>query len=496
MGDISEDATILALSPLDNLMVPCWVKLLFYFPLPVDASVSETYELLRKGLSMAVADMPICGGTVHFRPQDRPGWKPNQLEVRIPKAVGKNGIFPLDLKDLRDQLSYEDLRKAGFDPEHIDTELLMTRSCNTNLAAGIEAVAAQANYVKGGCLLGLAVWHNVADAHGTYIFARTWASHCRKLQTEPGYEAAWKANAANLAGTGAGNGRDDRTVLAEMWEQAGKPGAATDRQWSILGLFPPSVPNAPRLNDVLAALMSGAHGEMKKVRSAVFSVAESSLEQLRRDAAVSARTNITSLEALHALLWRCTMKARYPLPADNNKEEPSIYQIALDGRSRLGGDPFFETYLGDAFFFATSTLPLTTVLGPSSAEALGALAETLHATLDGISRADLLAAFGAAHDLDGYANLAYSLAGVAGASMIVVPQDYISLPTLDFGPAIGTPDCERPPGDEWNCLFRRTVILPAASGKGLEVLVSLYEEEMQKLKADGEFVRYAKVSSG
>ncbi|KAK3301908.1 uncharacterized protein B0T15DRAFT_563624 [Chaetomium strumarium] len=471
MDDISEDATILALSPLDNLMVPCWVKLLFYFPLPVDASVSETYELLRKGLSMAVTDMPICGGTVHFRPQDRPGWKPNQLEVRIPKAVGKNGMFPLDLKDLRDQLSYEDLRKAGFDPEHIDTELLMTRSCNTNLAAGIEAVAAQANFVKGGCLLGLAVWHNVADAHGTYIFARAWASHCRKLQTEPGYEAAWKAN---FAGTGAGNGRDDRTVLAEMWEQGGKPGAATDRQWSILGLFPPSVPDAPRLNDVLAALMSGAYGEMKKVRSAVFSVPESSLEQLRRDAAVSAKTTITSLEALHALLWRCTMKARYPLPADNNKEEPSIYQIALDGR----------------------TLPLTTVLGPSGVEALGALAETLHATLDGISRADLLAAFGAAHDLDGYANLAYSLAGVAGASMIVVPQDYISLPTLDFGPAIGTPVCERPPGDEWNGLFRRTVILPAASGKGLEVLVSLYEEEMQNLKADGEFVRYAKVSSG
>lgn len=489
MGSISEDTTILALSPLDNLMVPCWVKLLFYFPLPVNADVSETYELLRKGLSMAVADMPVCGGTVHFRPQHSPGWKPNQLEVRIPKNVGKDGAFPLDLKDLRDQISYEELRKAGFDLEQVDTKLLMTRSCNTNLAAGIEAVAAQANFVKGGCLLGLAMWHNVVDAHGTYTFARTWASHCRKLQTEPGYEAAWKK--ANVAGN---SSHDNRTVLTDMWEEAGKQSAATDRQWSILGLFPPSVPNAPRLNDVLAAFMSGAYGPMKKVRSAVFSVPESSLEQLRRDAAVSAKTNITPLEALHALLWRCTMKARYPTPADN-KEEPSIYQIALDGRSRLGGDPL-ETYLGDAFFFATTTLPLSTVLSPSSPEALGTLAETLHATLDGISRADLLAAFGAAYNLDGYANLAYSLAGVAGASMIVVPQDYISLPALDFGPAIGTPDCERPPGDEWNDFFRRTVILPAASGKGLEVLVSLYDEEMQRLKADEEFVRYAKVSSG
>ncbi|KAK4236808.1 hypothetical protein C8A03DRAFT_35283 [Achaetomium macrosporum] len=168
---------------------------------------------------------------------------------------------------------------------------------------------------------------------------------------------------------------------------------------------------------------------------------------------------------------------------NGQSEETSIYHIALDRRSRLGGDPL-ETYLGDAFLFATIALPLATVLGPSSSEAPGTLAETQHAALDGISRADLLAALGAAHNLEGYGHPAYSL---AGASMIVVPQDYISLPALDFGPAIGTPDCERPPADEWNDFFRRTVILPAAAGTGLKVLVALGEEEMRRLKADEEF---------
>lgn len=432
---------------------------------------------------MAVTEMPICGGIVQFQPQSRPGWKANQLEVRIPKDICSNGDFPLDFMDLTSQLAYVDIQAAGFPVEEIDTKLLMTKSFNIDLAAGIEATAAQANFVKGGCLLGLAMWHNVVDAHGAYNFARLWASHCKKLQTEPGWESQWKSRLTME--TVAAN--KNRQLLTELWrKEGGGKKSLSDRQWRILGIHSPAATDAPRLDQVLAGA-AGGNKEMKKVRTCIFSVSNMSLEQLRRDA-MAGDTKVTTDDTLHALLWRSIMRARYPSPTD----EASDYQIALDGRQKLGRDPL-EAYLGDAFFFATATLPLTTVTAPTTS--VGQLAETLRTMLDSISRTDLLAAFGAAHDLPSYANLPYSLAGIIGPSMIVVSHQYISLPKLNFGPALNSPDCERSPGDEWNEFFRRTIIMPTASGAGLEILIELFDDEMNRLHADNEFTRYAKFAS-
>ncbi|OTB04036.1 hypothetical protein M426DRAFT_321122 [Hypoxylon sp. CI-4A] len=468
---------VVALSPLDNLMVPCWVKFLYYFSTPENANVQETYEILRKALNLAVAEMPVCGGVVTLRPQERLGWKPNQLEVRIPKDVGRDGKFPLDFKDLTDKLSYGDIKASGFDADQIDTRLLLSKSFNIDLAGGIEATAAQANFVKGGVLLGLAMWHNVVDAHGTYNFAKLWASYAKKLQTEASFESQLSEDvvAAN----------NDREVLTKLWRKEGSTEATTDRQWRILGIYPPHAKDAPKLNEILATAMA-SNKEMKKVQTGIFTITEEALEQLTRDV-TAGDGKLTSDDALHALLWRCIMKARYPIVTD----EPSDYQIALDGREKLGEE--FDSYLGDTFFFATTTLPLAEVLAPTTT--LTKLARTVREQLDSLSRDDLLAAFGSAHNLPGYANLPYSLAGIVGASMIVVTHQYINLPTLDFGPALGSPACERPPGDEWNELFRRTIIMPTASGKGVEVLAALFDDEMDRLKADEEFGKYAKVSA-
>ncbi|KAF3760413.1 hypothetical protein M406DRAFT_76070 [Cryphonectria parasitica EP155] len=495
---------VVALSPLDNIMVPCWVKLLFYFSTPPEASVDETYQLLSKGFSLAIAEMPICGGTVHLRPQDRPGWKPNQLEVRIPKDAGKNGSPTLDFKDLTvaegaSELSYDRLRAAGFPADKIDTKLLMSKSFNLDLASGIEATAAQANFVKGGCLLGLAMWHNVVDAYGVYTFARRWASHCRRLQSEPGSESASLSYIPDS--TVATN--NDREVLERLWREDGgsEASTATDRRWSILGIHPPSAVDAPRLNDVLASLMGNPELLKHKTRTQIFTISAEALENLSKVVAdeLPGQEPVTTDDALHALLWRCIMRARYP-HAVSPGDEPSqsVYQIAVDGREILGGpQQQLRSYLGDTFFFNTSSLPLSEVtdLPSSSSAPLGKLARTLRETHNSLSRADLLAAFSAAHNLSSYENLPYSLAGVSGPSMIVVSHKYIALHDLDFGPALGRPDCERPPGDEWNDLFRRTIILPTASGKGAEILVALHDDEMKRLEADGEFRSYAKLST-
>jgi trichothecene 3-O-acetyltransferase len=518
---MAEQETVVALSPLDNLMVPCWVKLLFYFSTAPDASVTETQDVLRRGLALAIADMPICGGTAYLQPQDRPGWKPRQLEVRIPGDVGRSCGHLLEFQDLRSRpdLSYEKLRASHFPMEKVDTKLLLAKSFNLDLVAGIDVTAAQANFVEGGCLLGLSMWHNVVDAHGAFTFARSWAAHCRKLQAN--HESAPSSH--NLGGH-AEDGTNvmpicnDREVLERLWCQDGaaESGTATDRRWAIVGVHPPSATDAPRLNDVLAAVMSNPQAFSRKTRTCIFTIPPVALEQLAGHVGLDDRgkdtnTNITeSTDAVHALLWRCIMRARYPTAADHHgsdtnkdRDERTVYQVAIDGRSGLGGENYLDDYLGDAFFFATASLPLAQVTyngngnGGTSSPALRDLAQTIRDTRTSITREDLLGAYGAARSLPSYDNLPYSLAGISGASMIVVSHaGYIDLAALDFGPLLGgAPEYERVPGDEWDSLFRRTILLPTPSGEGIEVLLALYEEEMERLRADEEFGRFAQFLS-
>ena len=485
------EGQVVALSPLDNLMMPCWVKLLFYFKMAPEASIAEIYQVLRRGLSLAVMEMPICGGIVHLRPKHRHGWKPRELEVRIPKDVGRDGAFPLDFADLSDELAFDDIRAARFPAEALGPRRLMKRSYHGDMAVGVDATAAQANFVDGGCIIGLAMWHSVVDARGTYNFARTWASHCRKLQTQPGWESEWLTYlpadviAANC----------DRDVLAEIWRKEAGTGktnsAISDAQWRILGIHPPRAAEALKAEAPPAEPLPDENGNTgaKKSMICVFSLSDAALEQLGRDVG-QGDTSITTEHALHALLWRCTMRARFPTPVDRG--EMSEYQMALDQRQCIGGNGLLS-YLGDTFFFYKATMPLTAVT--ASTTSLTDLARMLRATVDSVSRADLLEAFGAARELPGYADLPYSVTASIGASMIVVTHQYMSLPELDFGPALGSPACERPPGDEWNDLFHRTIIMPTASGSGLEVLSVLFEDQMERLQADAEFGRYAKLAS-
>lgn len=492
---MGEQETVVALSPLDNMMVPCWVKLLFYFSTPPGASITDTQDVLRKGLALAVADMPICGGTAYLAPQDRPGWKPRQLEVRIPGGAGEGSARLLEFQDLRSRpdLAYDKLRASHFPMEAVDTKLLLAKSFNLDLAAGIEVTAAQANFVEGGCLLGLAMWHNVVDAHGAFTFARSWAAHCRDLQAshELGAKAGGGASTIPIS--------NDRNVLERLWSQGGasESGTATDRQWSIVGVHPPSATDAPRLNDVLAAVMSNPQVLSRKTRTCTFAIPPAALEQLAGHVGLGDdRDPAGRTDAVHALLWRCIMRARYPAAGGHDAEDsdPCVYQVAIDGRGGLGGaGQDLADYLGDAFFFATASLPLRQVTAPDAS--LGDLAGAVRRTRESITREDLLGAYGAARSLPSYDNLPYSLAGVSGPSMIVVSHSYIHLGELDFGPLLGAAECERVPGDEWDSLFRRTILLPTKSGEGFEVLLALYDEEMERLGADEEFRRFAQFLS-
>ncbi|RYP69721.1 hypothetical protein DL771_005923 [Monosporascus sp. 5C6A] len=141
-------------------------------------------------------------------------------------------------------------------------------------------------------------------------------------------------------------------------------------------------------------------------------------------------------------------------PTKKPRDEQSEYQIAFSGRHKLaqGG---LDSYLGDVSYFATATLPLANVTAPSTS--IGQLAQMLHKSMDSVSRADLLGGYGAAG---------------AGQPRLRAPAQR---------------RVERP--------FRRIIQLPDAPGSGLEIFVTLFNDEMRRLQEDQESMRYAKLSS-
>lgn len=484
-----EKVTRIPLSPLDNVMAHCYAKFVLCFSLKDGQDFQSVHSILQQGLSRTIAQMPIFGGTVGFRPSCSENWKPGQLEVQYIEKVGEEGNFPLIFNDLSAEMDFDDLKDAGFPEEDLNGRVLLTKAFNLNLAGGLDAIVAQANFVKDGCLLGLGIWHTVSDGYGAYNFARRWAENCKIMQSSSQLRTQVQIIAEST----------NRELLAMVWpieEFKAKSGEETDRLWRFLGLNPmnekgelkiPAKPTSPQTSPPKAAPV---------MRTCIFYVSASSFEELKR--AATPRENdirITANDAVNALCWRCIMSARYPPDrTSTSSDEESQFNMALDGRVYSPKLP--STYLGNVVIFASATLPIPTLTSPTTP--LSFLALTIRQSLNAYTNAEMGGAFAIASSIADYTSLSYTFAGLDGAKMNISSNLNVPLFELDFGSDIfgngGHPESIRIPKDELDGVFRRCLTLPLRPHGGFEILISLFEEEMRRLREDKEFARYAKFS--
>lgn len=105
-------------------------------------------------------------------------------------------------------------------------------------------------------------------------------------------------------------------------------------------------------------------------------------------------------------------------------------------------------------------------------------------------------AFAIASSIADYTSLSYTFAGLEGAKMDISSNLNIPLFELDFGSNIfgngGHPESIRIPKDELGGVFRRCFTLSLRRHGGFEILILLFEEEMEGLREDRVFARYAK----
>lgn len=107
-------------------------------------------------------------------------------------------------------------------------------------------------------------------------------------------------------------------------------------------------------------------------------------------------------------------------------------------------------------------------------------------------------AFATANSIPDYTNLSYTFAGFEGAKMnITSTLNVPPLFQLNFRQAFGNgghAESIRMPKDESDGVFRRCLVLPLREHGGFEIIVSLFEDELERLMADTDFSRYAEFS--
>lgn len=502
MGSTMEADIVIPLSPMDNVMAHCYQKFLVALSLDPSKDINDVHQILEQGLQMTIAQMPIFGGKCYFR--SGAGSRPGQLEVRTPAHVG----YRLPFKDMTKELDFDDIRDAGFPEEDLDGKVFLPGAFNLDLANGLDVITAQANYVDGGCLIGFGVWHTVCDAYGAYNIGENWTANCRKIQSQTSSEADWQRKDYHL----------DRDILTRLWDEAGnKPVKFTDLQspssdgaWRFLGLHPMKNAEAPEkqitarpATDALATdalpVIESTTQKSPVMKTCIFYVSQGSFADLKKAGTpedVAEGINISANDAINALLWKSIMAARLP-PGSGSKseqEQDSHYNVALDARAQFSSEDL-TAYLGNMIFFATITLPLAKVTAPETK--LSELALHLRKTLDTYTTSKVHSAFAIANSIPDYTQLSYTFAGLAGATMNVSSTLNVPLFDLDFGPTFGNggvPESIRIPKDELDSVFRRVLVMPFRKSGGFEVLISLFEDEMERLINNAEFTKYCEFS--
>lgn len=441
-GEVDVTLDILGQQP----FLKIYTQICLCFSMPDNASDSAIINTLTNGLERLTASFPWIAGQVvnEGASEDNTGvFKIKSLE-KIPRLL---------VKDLRNDPSVptmDGLRQAEFPMSMLDEEIICP--CRTLPLPGtfdeFPVFLVQANFITGGLLLSLVAEHGAMDMTGQGQIIRLLSKACRN---EP--FTAEEVKTGNLP-------RHDIIPSLDSYE----PGPELSHQ--IIN-FPPTPPAPPA-----------------KSTWAYFSFQPSSLAALKSLAMQTVPTGyISTDDALTALIWQSVTRARLPRL---NPETNSTFARAVDVRRYI---TIPQTYPGLIQNMTYHTSALASLVH----EPLGVLASQLRvavdpntSTLGYDSRA--LATF-LARSAD---KTIFSFSANLDLSTDLMLSSWarVGCYDLDFGLGLGGPEAvRRPRFDPFESLM---YLMPRTPEGEITAAICLRDEDMQRLRADGEFMRYAR----
>lgn len=376
----------------------------------------------------------------------------------------------LVVKELQDDVTvptWDELQEADFPFRMLDEDVVAPCKTMVEPDADRPVLLVQANFVKGGLLLTFNAQHGSMDMAGQAQVITLFAKACRG-------EAFTKdeVDISNMRRTDRIPIADDKTPDASESPKPKSEGLAQDVEAN-------AKPREPQSSSPSQELMWAYLG---------FSAASlSSLKKLASQSLTADVTFVSTDDVLSAFIWQSISRARHPR-MDSPRSTLTTLTRNVDVRRHFDLPP---TYPGLMTTATSHTCPVDDLVNQKS---LGVVASGLRAALspDSLRHNAVVQATGIARNKDAAAQR--SIAALSNPSFDVRLSSWAKekLYDLDFGPCLGQPEAVRRPKFMNGAREGLVYFLPKGRDGDIVVGVCLREEDMERLRMDGEVIQWSR----
>lgn len=481
---LDKDIMRVPLGPMDHIAPGNIPRSMIYLSLKPDVSSHEAFGRLRTGLRRAALQVPWLTGRVYWQPRETADWRPGQLEIRYEPQKDPSAL--LRMRELDASVSFAKLRDAGFPLDIINEEVLLWGSpFEADFTSGIDVFSAQATFITGGCLLALSIVPAASDGTAMLTVTKLWADHCANALDGRTDSAVFRMPYTF-----------DRSVLDIIWKETTNPLSPNNDQHApihhLVGL---------QSLDAVGTDHRG-HGDISVMRPSIFYMPHAAYTNLRKECVADAgQVDVSGTDLICALIWRSVVRAWVNMTNEQTPKHllPKLATLAVpfDARPKLT-QSLKASFLGNLNFENKLTLPLETLIDGSTT--IPWIARKISDDAAGHGhKAALNNAYRVLQDVPEYgvesAQLRASRMSATSASVGILSPVVLPFNDTCFGEDVfgnqGKPEAFRPLMGACNRGYRTCFVIPRKYHGGIEFVMTLFEHEMEFLRHDGEFGRYA-----
>ncbi len=450
------------LSTLEQISPQSYTRFILCFGLESDFPHNEVTQILRQGLEATVATVPVLNSLV-VSATDSKG--------REIKDIRPHDVAMFTVKDHTGKdLDFGEIRSRGF-PGHIfDGDMLCPTGIFAVPGCPMPVFLAQANFITGGLLLGLSVWHGALDGASITTILRLWAQNCAAVQDPRTLSVDPYILSADAF---------DKSSLSKI--SPAKEKTVKDHPEFLL---------LPEMPTALPPILT------RTLKTQTFYLSPASISALKELASpknsASAQTEyswVSTNTAISALVWRSVIAATY---AHEFPITDSVSQFSspLNARKRMD-PPLAPDLVASAWCFQSSQLPINTLLESSIADvalvvrkgtdnADSEYIESLISMIDGLPNPSLL--------------MPVAFIDILKTCSMLTSWAGFRMYDFDWGNALGG-RCERVRTMASGMFNGMQVVLPELTKEmrgGLEVVIGLEDDAMERLKGDELWMKFAR----
>lgn len=430
-----------------------YARRLLIFRCTSDEQRDAQLTALKRGLKALVQRCPLLAGKLSRLPPDEASTQVDEWRNIVPSEG--LGFVVRDLREIMP--SFSALKKDNFPPAELKYNLLVPIPKDV----GGEGPACKIQYsaIGGGTILCWAMSHSVADGGANNELIRILAEEVK------------------LASEGVDKKNSDREVMeldrrAVIDMKSDMPFKIEDHPGYRAQPPPPTPEEASeRANHPFQSTQPEI--------PLIFNISPSSLERLKKDATPPAPAWISTHDALVALIWRTQVQLhRQRSPAAQSLLDSTLTTLFMpsDARKALN---LSNTYIGNAIYQLSATLPLSKLLSENS---LQSAALAIRQAITAVSAEKVKSYYSKMKD----EWVEWAFLGSYDTTGVAMGTGWTSgtLYNFDWGEDFGGMTSYRMPDEAFNS------VLPKLVNGGAEIEIGVMPDEVEKLKACEEFMKY------